>query len=72
MLDIAYAIDKKQVVVISHENVDLKMGDAELVFAKNDKELISAMKKPGDSEEGYLHSGRRPCRVESIKVKPSR
>jgi dihydrofolate reductase len=52
MLDIAHAMDNKHVFVISNENEDLKMEDAELIVAKNDKKLISAVKKLKGSKGG--------------------
>ncbi|MGP8124829.1 MAG: hypothetical protein ACLQEQ_03050 [Nitrososphaerales archaeon] len=45
MLDIADAMDDKQVFVISNENEDLKIENAELVVAKDDEKLTSAVKK---------------------------
>jgi dihydrofolate reductase len=52
MLDIAHVMDNKHVFVISNENEDLKMEDAELIVAKNDKKLISAVKKLKGSKGG--------------------
>jgi dihydrofolate reductase len=54
MLDIADAMDDKHVFVISNENEDLKMENAELVVAKNDKELHSAVKKLRESKGGNI------------------
>jgi len=54
MLDIAHAMDNKHVFVISSENEDLQMDDAELVVAKNDKELTSAVKKLRESKGGNI------------------
>lgn len=45
MLDIANAMENKRVIVISNENEDLQMKDAELVVAKNDEGLISAVRR---------------------------
>jgi dihydrofolate reductase len=45
MLDIADAMANKHVFVISNKNEELKIENAELVVAKNDKELTSAVKK---------------------------
>jgi dihydrofolate reductase len=54
MLDIADAMDNKHVLVISNENEDLKMENAELVVAKNDKELTSAVKKLRENKGGNI------------------
>jgi len=54
MLDIADAMDNKHVFVISNKNEDLKMENAELVVAKNDKELTSAVKKLRESKGGNI------------------
>jgi len=54
MLDIAHAMDNKHVLVISNENEDLKMENAELVVAKSDKELTSAVKKLRGSKGGNI------------------
>jgi dihydrofolate reductase len=54
MLDISDAMDNKHVLVISNENEDLKMENAELVVAKNDKELTSAVKKLRESKGGNI------------------
>jgi dihydrofolate reductase len=54
MLDIADAMDNKHVFVISNENEDLKMENAELVVAMNDKELTSAVKKLRESKGGNI------------------
>ena len=54
MLDIARAMDNKHVFVISNENEDLKMENAELVVAKGDKKLTSAVKKLSESEGGNI------------------
>jgi len=54
MLDIADAMDNKHVFVISNENEDLKMENAELVVAMNDRELISAVKKLRESKGGNI------------------
>jgi dihydrofolate reductase len=54
MLDIAHAMDNKHVFVISNENEDLKMENAELVVAKNDRELTSAVKKLKESKGGNI------------------
>jgi dihydrofolate reductase len=54
MLDVAHAMDNKHVFVISNENEDLKMEDAELVVAKNDKELTSAVEKLRESKGGDI------------------
>jgi dihydrofolate reductase len=45
MLDIAAAMGNKHVFVISSKSEDLDMEDGELVVAKNDKELTSAVGK---------------------------
>jgi dihydrofolate reductase len=54
MLDIADAMHNKHVFVISNENEDLKTENAELVVAKNDKELTSAVKKLRESKGGNI------------------
>jgi dihydrofolate reductase len=54
MLDIAHAMDNKHVFVVSNENEGLKMENAELVVAKNDKKLISAVKKLKGSKGGNI------------------
>ena len=54
MLDISHAMDNKHVFVISNENEDLMMKNAELVFAKNDKGLTSAVKKLRESKGGNI------------------
>ena len=54
MLDIAHAMDNKHVFVISNKNEDLKMKNTELVVAKNDTGLISAVKKLGESKGGNI------------------
>jgi dihydrofolate reductase len=45
MLDIAAKMHNKHVYAISNKKEDLKTGDGELVIAKNDGELISAINK---------------------------
>ena len=45
MLDIAAKMHNKHVYAISNKKEDLKTGDVELVIAKNDRELISAIGK---------------------------
>ncbi len=54
MLDIAHALGNKHVFVISNKNEDLKMKDAELVVAKNDKALTSAVRKIKESKGGNI------------------
>jgi dihydrofolate reductase len=54
MIDIADAMDSKQIFVISNKDEGLKMEDAELVVAKNDKELTSAVKKLRESRGGSI------------------
>ena len=54
MLDIARAMDNKHLFVISNENEDLTMGNAEFVVARNDKELTSALKKLRGSKGGDI------------------
>jgi dihydrofolate reductase len=54
MLDIAHAMNEKHVIVISKEREDLKMEDAELVVAKNDKGLTSSVKKLKESKSGNI------------------
>lgn len=50
MLDIAHAMGHKHVFVISNEDEDLKLENAELVVARNDKGLTSAVKKLRESK----------------------
>ena len=54
MLDIARAMDSKHVFLVSNENEDLEMENAELVVAKNDKELASALKRLKESKGGNI------------------
>jgi dihydrofolate reductase len=54
MLDVAAAMNNKHVFVISSKKEDLNMDDAELVVAKNDKELTSAVNKIRKSEGGNI------------------
>jgi len=54
MLDIAAAMDNKHVFVISNKYEDLKMENAELVVAKNDKELTPAVNKIRKSKGGDI------------------
>jgi dihydrofolate reductase len=54
MLDIADAMDSKHVFMISNKDEDLKIENAELVVAKNDKELTSAVKQLRESKGGNI------------------
>ncbi len=54
MLDIAAAMDNKHVFVISSKNGNLSMADAELVVAKSDKELTSAVNDIRKSRDGNI------------------
>jgi dihydrofolate reductase len=54
MLNIAHAMVNKHVFVISKNNEDLTMGNAELVVAKNDTELTSAVKKLKKGKGGNI------------------
>jgi dihydrofolate reductase len=62
MLDIAHAMNDKHVIVISNESEDLKMENAELVVAKNDKGLTSAVKKLRESK------GRNICVLGGVRT----
>jgi dihydrofolate reductase len=54
MLDIAQAMDNKRVFVVSNKDEDLMMENAELVVAKDDKELTSAAKRLRGSRGGNI------------------
>ena len=54
MLEIAEAMEDKHVFVISNENEDLKMENAELIVAKNDKGLTSVVRNLRESKGGNI------------------
>jgi dihydrofolate reductase len=54
MLDIAHAMGSKHVFVISNADEDLELANAELLVAKNDQELTSAVKKLKEGGGGNI------------------
>lgn len=54
MLDIARGLADKHVFVVSNKEEDPRMKDSELVVAKDDKGLVSAVKKLRDSRRGNI------------------
>lgn len=55
MLDIARGLADKHVFVVSNRDEDLKMKDAELVVAKDDEGIVSAVKNLKDSKRGNVY-----------------